>query len=234
MVKKRSKRFRAAKEAATLDVLDIESALERTLESATAKFDESIEFHMSTSADTRHADQQLREITHLPHSLGGEVRVLVFAEGDAASAAKEAGADYIADEETWERIESGWTDWDVSLATEDQMPKLARHGRLLGPKGLMPNKRTETVVEPSQIPGAVTTAKQGRTEIRMDRNANLHTVIGRRSFTIEQLRENLDTVYGTVSNARPEGIKGQFIKTASVCSTMGPSFRVSLASLESN
>lgn len=234
MPKKRSKRFDQASASATLEMLDVKDALARSIEAATAKFDESIEFHLATTADTRHSDQQLREITHLPHSLGGQVRVLVFADGDAARIAKEAGADYISDDETWERIESGWTDWDVSLATEDQMPKLARHGRLLGPRGLMPNKRSETVVAQDQIPGAIANSKQGRTEIRMDKLANLHTVIGRRSFTVDQLMDNLNTVYGTVTRAKPEGVKGQFIKTASVCSTMGPSFRVSLSSLDSN
>lgn len=232
MPRKRSKRFREVAASATKETMDVEAALERTMESATAKFDESVEVHITTYADPRHSDQQLREVLELPHSLGGEVRVLVFAEGEAARAAQEAGADYVADDEIWERIASGWTDWDVSLATSDQMPKLGRYGRILGPRGLMPNPRNQTVVEPSQIPAAVAASKQGRSEIRMDRLAILHAVIGRKSFPIEHLKDNLKSVYETVTRAKPEGVKGPFIKGVSICSTMGPGHRIALSSLE--
>ena len=232
MARKRSKRFRAVSESPSDDYLEPQQALERAVGSATAKFDESIEVHLSTFADPRHADQTLREVLELPHSLGSVVRVVVFAEGDAARIATEAGADHVVDDALLERITGGWTDWDVSLATPDQMPKLGRLGRVLGPRGLMPNPRNGTVVAPDQIAGAIASSKRGRSEIRMDRLANLHSVIGRRSFDLDQLTENLRAVYFTVTNAKPDGVKGPFLKSASVCSTMGPSYKISLSSLE--
>ncbi len=230
---KHSKRYRQLQSTVPKELLDAPEAVKRTRESATAKFDESIEIHLATSADPRHADQQLREVVSLPHSLGDVVRVLVFAEGEAARIATEAGADYIVDDEMLDRIQGGWTDWEVSLATPDQMPKVGRLGRVLGPRGLMPNPRNNTVVQPNQIASAINSARQGRQEIRMDRHANLHVRIGRRSFTDEQLVNNLAAVYDTISRAKPEGVKGQFIKTATLCSAMGPGFKINLPSLDS-
>ena len=229
---KHSKRYRQIHATVPRDLLDAPDAVKRTRESATAKFDESIEIHVATHADPRHADQQLREVVSLPHSLGDVVRVLVFAEGEAARIASDAGADFIVDDEMLERIQGGWTDWEVSLATPDQMPKVGRLGRVLGPRGLMPNPRNNTVVQPNQIESAINAARQGRQEIRMDRHANLHARIGRRSFTDEQLLNNLAAVYNTITRAKPEGVKGPFIKTATLCSAMGPGFKVNLPSLD--
>lgn len=229
--KKHSNRYIATLSNVSSDSLEAESALSRAVECATAKFDESIELHISTNADPRHADQRIRESFSLPHTLGTIVRVLVFAEGDAARVARDAGADYVADEEMWERIRSGWLDWDVSIATPDQMPKLGSLGRALGPRGLMPNARNGTVVSADQLSEAIQASKQGRTEIRMDDLGNLHSVVGRKSFPMPHLLENLNAIYGTVTRAKPEGIKGPLIKTVSVCSTMGPSFRISPTSL---
>jgi len=230
---KHSKRYRQAVADLPTELLDANEAVKLTRESATAKFDESIEIHLATHADPRHADQQLREVVSLPHSLGDIVRILVFAEGDAARIATEAGADYVVDDEMLDRIQGGWTDWEVSLATPDQMPKVGRLGRVLGPRGLMPNPRNNTVVLPNNLESAINSARQGRLEIRMDRHANLHARIGKRSFTEEQLLNNLAAVYETITRAKPEGVKGQFVKTASLCSAMGPSFKVNLPSLES-
>ncbi len=230
---KHSKRYREAVASAPKEALNADEAVKLTRESATAKFDESIEVHLATNADPRHADQQLREVVSLPHSLGDVVRVLVFAEGEAARIATDAGADYIVDDDMLDRIQGGWTDWEVSLATPDQMPKVGRLGRILGPRGLMPNPRNNTVVQPDQIPSAINSARQGRLEIRMDRHANLHARIGRRSFSDDQLLNNLAAVYETISRAKPEGVKGQFVKAATLCSTMGPGFKVNLPSLES-
>ena len=154
-----------------------------------AKFDESVELHFSTTADPRHADQQMREIAELPHGTGAQVRVMVFAEGDAARTAEEAGADFIADGDIIKRIVGGWSDFDVSIATPDQMGKIGRLGRYLGRKGLMPNPRTGTVVQAQDIPRAIASAKKGRAEVRLDRTANIHTRIGKVSFSDDQLIE---------------------------------------------
>ncbi len=229
---KHSKRYREINSNVPKEPVDANVAVKLTRESATAKFDESIEIHLATNADPRHADQQLREVVALPHSLGDVVRVLVFAEGEAARIASEAGADYVVDDELLDRIQGGWTDWEVSLATPDQMPKVGRLGRVLGPRGLMPNPRNNTVVQPNQLESAINGARQGRQELRMDRHANLHARIGRKSFTDDQLLNNLAAVYETVSRAKPEGVKGQFVKTVTLCSAMGPGIKVNLPSLE--
>ena len=229
---KHSKRFRQVSANYSVDVLEADAAVRETQASATAKFDESIELHLATNADPRHADQQLREVVSLPHSLGEVVRVLVFAEGDAANEAREAGADFVVDDDLLNRIQSGWTEWEVSLATPDQMPKVGRLGRVLGPRGLMPNPRNNTVVQPGNVASAINSARQGRLEIRMDRHANLHAKIGKKSFSEDQLLDNLATVYGAISRAKPEGVKGPLVKTATLCSAMGPGYKVNLTSLE--
>ena len=230
---KHSKRYREIVDGIPREPVDANVAVKLTRDTATAKFDESIEIHLATNADPRHADQQLREVVALPHSLGDVVRVLVFAEGEGARIASEAGADYIVDDELLDRIQGGWTDWEVSLATPDQMPKVGRLGRVLGPRGLMPNPRNNTVVQPDQLESAINSARQGRQELRMDRHANLHARIGRKSFSDDQLLNNLAAIYETVSRAKPEGVKGQFVKTATLCSAMGPGIKVNLGSLES-
>ncbi len=230
---KHSKRYRKVVSDVPREPVDANAAVKLSRETATAKFDESIEIHISTNADPRHADQQLREVVALPHSLGDVVRVLVFAEGEGARIASEAGADYVVDDELLDRIQGGWTDWEVSLATPDQMPKVGRLGRVLGPRGLMPNPRNDTVVQPNQLESAINNARQGRQELRMDRHANLHARIGRKSFTDEQLLNNLAAIYETVSRSKPEGVKGQFVKGATLCSAMGPGIKVNLPSLES-
>lgn len=231
---KHSKRYREVKAQATADTLEADDAVQSAQSSATAKFDETIELHLATHADPRHADQQLREVVTLPHSLGNVVRILVFAEGEAANEAKAAGADYIVDDELLERIKSGWTDWEVSLATPDQMAKIGRSGlgRILGPRGLMPNPRNNTVVQPGNIAAAITEAQKGRLELRMDRLANIHAKIGKKSFAHKEILDNLATTYSTIIRSKPEGVKGPFIKTATICSSMGPGFKVSLNSLE--
>ena len=210
----------------------VNDAVKMAKELSFAKFDESVELHFATSADPRHADQQMREVAELPHGTGAQVRVMVFAEGDAARTAEEAGADFIADNEIIKRIEGGWSDFDVSIATPDQMGKIGRLGRYLGRKGLMPNPRTGTVVQAQDIPKAIESSKKGRAEVRLDRTANIHARIGKVSFTEEQLMENLASVYRTVRNAKPSGVKGQFVTTATVTTTMGPGIRMDLASLD--
>ncbi len=229
---KHGKRYREASDAIGFEPHGPQEAVSLAKKYATAKFDEAVEFHVTTSADPRHSDQQIREVAELPHGTGKQVRILVFAEGDAAQAAQEAGADFIADEETIKRIEGGWADFDTAIATTDQMAKIGRLGRYLGRRGLMPNPRTGTVVAPDAISNAVTAAKRGRSEVRMDKQAVIHTRIGVASFSEEQILENMTSVYSTILQAKPEGVKGALVDSATLTTTMGPGIKLDLAELE--
>lgn len=229
---KHGKRYLAAAEEIGFDAHSPQNAVSLAKKHATAKFDEAVEFHVSTSADPRHADQQIREIAELPHGTGKQVRILVFAEGDAAQAAKDAGADFIADDEIIKRIEGGWADFDVAIAATDQMAKIGRLGRYLGRRGLMPNPRTGTVVAADAIANAVTSAKRGRSEVRMDKQAIIHTRIGVASFSEEQILENMSSVYSTILRAKPEGVKGALVKSATLTTSMGPGIKLDLTELE--
>ena len=193
---------------------------------ATAKFDETVELHLRTGADPRHADQQVRGISVLPHGIGKQVRVLVFAQGETILAAKESGADFVGDEDIIAKIEGGWTEFDVSIATPDMMGKVGKLGRILGRKGLMPNPRTGTVVPAQDIPKAIDEAKKGRVEYRLDRTSLMHMPIGKASFEETQLLENLSALVENIVRARPSGVKGQFIKSAYLKTTMGPSVKL--------
>ena len=195
---------------------------------ATAKFDETVELHIRTGADPRQADQLVRGVSVLPHGVGKPVRVVVFTE--AATAAEAAGADYIGDDELIERIQGGWADFDVSIATPDMMGKVGRLGRVLGRRGLMPSPRTGTVVQAEDVPRAVDEAKKGRVEYRLDRTGLIHVPIGRAGFEESQLLENLTALMDAIVRARPSGIKGQYIHSANLTSTMGPSVPMDVAS----
>ncbi len=198
-------------------------------QSASAKFDETVELHIRTGADPRHADQMVRGVVLLPHGVGKAVRVAVFAQGEAASAANEAGADVVGDDDLIKRVEGGFTDFDVSIATPDMMGKVGRLGRILGRKGLMPNPRTGTVVQPGDIPKAVGDAKKGRVEFRLDRTSIIHVPIGKASFEEEKLLDNLTELMDNIVRARPSGVKGQFIRSAYITTTMGPSIGMDVA-----
>ena len=200
-------------------------------QTANTKFDETVEVHLRTAADPRHADQQIREVALLPHGLGKTIRVLVFAQGEAARAAREAGADYVGDDDLIQRIENGWVDFDTSIATPDIMGRIGRLGRVLGRRGLMPTPRTGTVVQPQDIARAVGDAKKGRVEVRMDRTAIIHAPIGKVSFQEQALVENLASLVEMVVRARPASVKGQFIRSGYLTTTMGPSVRLDLPSL---
>ncbi len=195
---------------------------------ARAKFDETVELHLRTGLDPRHADQQLRGTTLLPNGLGKEVRVLIFAEGEAARFAEEAGADYFGGDDLIKKVEGGWTDFDVALAHRDIMGKVGRLGRVLGPRGLMPNPRSGTVVEAQDIAKAVRDARQGRVEFRLDRTALVHVPIGKVSFEEGQLLENMASVVDAIVKAKPAGAKGQYIRSASLATTMGPGIKLEL------
>lgn len=191
---------------------------------ASAKFDETVEVAMKLGVDPRHADQQVRGTVVLPHGTGRDVRVLVFAKGEKANEAREAGADFVGDEDLAEKIQGGWTDFDVAIATPDMMGVVGRLGRILGPRGLMPNPRTGTVT--MEVAKAVEESKAGKVEYRVNREAGIHVPIGRVSFTEEQLLENFYALMGAVIRARPASAKGTYLRRAFVSSTMGPGIRL--------
>lgn len=202
-------------------------ALELLKEISFANFDETVEVHLRTGLDPRQADQQIRDVVVMPNGLGKSVTVVVFAQGDAADAAREAGADYVADsEEIIAKIQGGWTEFDVAIATPDMMGTVGRLGRILGPRGLMPNPKANTVVPPDNIADAITQAKAGRIEFRLDKTANIHVPIGKISFAVEDLHENLVAFMLAVRQARPAGASGNFIRRVTVASSMSPGIKI--------
>ena len=205
-----------------------DEAVKLAKEAAFARFDETVELHMRTGLDPRHAEQQLRGTALLPHGLGKTVRVAVFAEGEAAKLAQETGADMVGGDDLIKKVEAGWTDFDVALAQRELMGKVGRLGRILGPRGLMPNPRSGTVVEGEDLPKAIRDARQGRVEFRLDRTSLVHVPIGKVSFEEEKLLENLATVVQEIVKAKPAGAKGQFIRSATLTTTMGPGIRLEL------
>jgi large subunit ribosomal protein L1 len=208
-----------------------EEAVAIIKKTANAKFDETIEAHLRTSADPRHAEQQIRTVALLPHGLGKQVRVLVFAQGDAAQNAREAGADFVGADDLIQQIEGGWVEFDITIATPDLMARVGRLGRVLGRRGLMPNPRTGTVVQPQDVRRAVDEAKKGRVEVRLDRTAIIHAPIGKASFEESALVENLTALIDNINRNRPSAIKGSFIRSSYLTSTMGPSIKLDLSSL---
>ncbi|MEZ4517734.1 MAG: 50S ribosomal protein L1 [Chloroflexota bacterium] len=195
-------------------------------ETATTKFDPTVEIHMNLGVDPRHADQQVRDVVVLPHGLGKTVRVLVFAEGEDATAAREAGADIIADAEVVKQIQDGWTEFDVAISVPAMMGQVGRLGRVLGPRGLMPNPRAGTVAPAADLPRLIEEARAGRVEFRVDKTSNLHAPIGKASFTEEQLLDNLNAFIAAVKRARPAAVKGTYINRITLANTMGPGIRV--------
>jgi large subunit ribosomal protein L1 len=202
-------------------------AVKLVKETAYAKFDSTVEVHMRMGLDPRQADQQVRDVVVLPHGLGKTVRVLVFAQGDGATNARNAGADTVADDdETLTKIQGGWLDFDVAIATPDMMGKVGRLGRVLGPRGLMPNPKAGTVVSADDIGRAVTESKAGRVEFRLDKTANIHVSIGKASFDEKKLYENFAALMEAVKKARPAAAKGNYFKHITMTSTMGPGVKV--------
>ena len=194
---------------------------------AVAKFDETIEVHIRTGCDGRHADQQIRGAVVLPHGTGKTVRVLVFAKGAKADEATAAGADFVGAEELIPKIQNeGWLDFDVVVATPDMMSVVGRLGRVLGPKGLMPNPKSGTVT--MDVTKAVNDIKAGKVEYRLDKSNIIHVPVGKASFSEEQLNENFSTLMGAIAKARPSTLKGQFMKSIVVAPTMGPGVKVNV------
>ncbi len=219
---KHGKNYNASK--ALIDrskLYDPREGLEAVLETAKAKFDETIEVSVRLGVDSRHADQQVRGAVVLPHGTGKTVRVLVFAKADKAREAKEAGADYIGDEDTIKKIQTeNWFDFDVCVATPDMMGLVGRIGRILGPKGLMPNPKSGTVT--MDVAKAISDIKAGKVEYRVDKTNIVHCPIGKKSFGVEKLEENLTTLMEAIIKAKPAAAKGTYIKSMVVSSTMGP------------
>jgi len=222
------KKYQSAREKIDSDTLyEPLEAIKLLKEVGFASFDETVELHVRTSLDPRQADQQIRDVVVLPNGLGKTVKVMVFAQGEAADAARAAGADYVADtDEIVNKIQGGWTDFDVAIATPDMMGTVGRLGRVLGPRGLMPNPKAGTVVQLDQMADAIKEAKAGRIEFRLDKTANIHVPIGKISFTAEQLNENLQAFMLALRQARPAAASGNFIRRVTLTSTMGPGIKV--------
>ena len=207
---------------------DPKEAIELARKASYANFDETVELHLHMNLDPRHADQQVRGVVLLPHGLGKRVRVLVFTQGEAVRAAEEAGADHVGGDDLVQRIEEGWLDFDVAIATPDVMGKVSKLGKTLGRRGLMPNPKSGTIVPPQDLPRVIGDARKGRVEFRMDRTAIIHLPLGKLSFDDDKLLENLATVVETIMKARPSGAKGQYVRSASLTTSMGPGIKLDL------
>lgn len=225
---KHGKKYRAAAEKVDRDNFYAPAeAMGLAVETSTTNFDATVEVHIRMGLDPRKADQQIRDVVNLPHGLGKTVRVLVFAAGEGATIAREAGADFVADDdEMIKKIQGGWTDFDVAIATPDMMGKAGRLGRVLGPRGLMPNPKAGTVVKAADLPRAIEESKAGRVEYRLDKTANIHVPIGKVSFGGEKLLDNFSALMGAIKRSRPPAAKGNFIQRITVTSTMGPGVKV--------
>lgn len=225
---KDGKKYKAA--AAKVDRLknySVDEAISLVKETNFAKFDATVECHVRLGVDPRQADQQVRGVVVLPHGLGKTVRILVFAQGEGARLAQEAGADYVADTDEWiKKIQDGWTDFDVAIATPDMMGRVGRLGKVLGPRGLMPNPKAGTVAPAGDIPRVIKEARAGRVEFRLDKTGNLHVPVGKASFPNQSLVENLNAFLDAVKKAKPSGAKGNYLRRVTVTSTMGPGIRV--------
>lgn len=225
---KHGKNYLAAQAKIDLDKLYSPlEAMELAKETSSTKFDSTVEVHLRTALDPRQADQQVRDVVVLPHGLGKTVRVLVFAQGEGAAAAREAGADMVADDdESLKKVEGGALDFDVAIATPDMMGRVGRLGRILGPRGLMPNPKAGTVVNAEDMERAINEAKAGRVEFRLDKTANIHVAIGKVSFEADKLFDNFAALMDAIRKARPAGAKGSYIKRITVATTMGPGIHV--------
>ena len=228
---KRGKKYtEAAKLVDRTKQYEVEEAVSLVKKTAVAKFDETVEAHLRLGVDGRHADQQIRGAVVLPHGTGKKVRVLVFAKGDKVDEALAAGADYAGGEELIPKIQNeGWLDFDVVVATPDMMGVVGRLGRVLGPKGLMPNPKAGTVT--MDVTKAVNDIKAGEIEYRLDKTNIIHVPVGKASFTDEQLNDNFQSLMGAINKAKPASLKGQYIKSATLTSTMGPGVKLNVVKI---
>jgi len=205
-----------------------EEAIELAKKMVHSRFDETVELHLRMGLDPRNATQQVRGVTLLPHGLGKKVQVLVFAQGEAAKTAETAGADFVGDDDLVKQIEDGWLDFDMAIATPEMMGKVGKLGKILGRRGLMPNPKSGTVVAANDLPRIIEDARKGRVEFKLDRTAIIHVPLGKASFEDDKLMDNLATVVEAVVKAKPSGAKGQYVKTASLTTTMGAGINLDL------
>lgn len=228
---KRGKKYAEAAKLVDRSVqYDVADAISLVKKTAVAKFDETVEAHIRTGCDGRHADQQIRGAVVLPHGTGKKVRILVFAKGDKADEALAAGADYVGAEELIPKIQNeGWLDFDVVVATPNMMGVVGRLGRVLGPKGLMPNPKAGTVT--MDLTKAIADIKAGKIEYRLDKTNIIHVPVGKASFTEEQLAENFQTIIDAIIKAKPAAVKGAYLKSVTLTTTMGPGIKLNAAKL---
>jgi len=203
-------------------------AIELAKKMARARFDETVELHLRMGVDPRNANQQVRGVALLPYGLGKEVKVLVFAQGETERTAKAAGADFVGGDELVKKIEDGWLDFDTAIATPDMMGKVSKLGKILGRRGLMPNPKSGTVVAAEDLPRAIEDARKGRVEFKLDRTAIIHVPLGKIGFESDKLMGNLTAVVEAVVKAKPSGAKGQYVRTVSLATTMGPGIKLDL------
>jgi large subunit ribosomal protein L1 len=203
-----------------------EEAMELVRKVSYSNFDATVEVHLRMGLDPRHADQQVRSTVSLPHGTGKQVRVIVFVEGEGARIAEEAGADYVGSDELIQKIQGGWFEFDVAVATPSMMSKVGRMGKILGPRGLMPSPKAGTIVSAEDLERVIKELKAGRVEFRLDKTANIHVPIGKVSFSKEQLTENFAALMEAVQRAKPAAAKGQYIRRITVAPTIGPGVKV--------
>ena len=227
----RGKKYQdSAKQIDKATLYDAAEAMDLIVKTAPAKFDETVELHVKLGVDSRHADQQVRGAIVLPHGTGKVPRVLVFAKGDKADAAKEAGADYVGEADLAQKIQQeNWFDFDVVIASPDMMSVVGRLGKVLGPKGLMPSPKAGTVTP--NVTAAVKEIKAGKIEYRLDKTNIIHCPIGKASFGAEKLQDNFDALMGAIIKAKPAAAKGQYVRSCVIASTMGPGIKVSTAKM---
>ncbi|MBX7236288.1 MAG: 50S ribosomal protein L1 [Caldilineales bacterium] len=231
---KHGKNYRAAQtQLKGIETYEPKAAIDELKKLATAKFDETFELHMRMGVDPRHADQMVRGVVVMPRGMGKTVRILVFADGEAADAAREAGADHVGLDDLIAQIQGGWLEFDMAIAIPSAMGKVGRLGRVLGPRGLMPSPKSGTIVQPGEIKRVIDEARKGRVEYRVDKTANIHLSFGKRSFETEALIENLGAAMDSVLRNKPATSKGSYIKKAFLTTTMSPSVRVDVNALSS-
>lgn len=224
---KRGKKYQeAVKQIDRSHLYSPEEALALAKKTHYTSFNETVELHLRTGLDPRHADQQVRGVVLLPKGTGKEVRILVFAEGEGDKIAQDAGADYVGSDDLIEKIQGGWFEFDVVVSTPPMMRKVGRLGRVLGPRGLMPSPKAGTIVADEDLPRVIQETRQGRVEYRVDKTANIHVPIGKVNFPVEDLVENLTAVMETIVRARPPALKGTYIRKVTIANSMGPGIRV--------
>ena len=224
---KRGKKYREAAQLVDRELAYAPAeAVALARKTSITSFDATVEVHLTMGVDPRHADQQVRGVVLMPHGTGKQVRILVFAEGEAEKLALDAGADYVGLDELTKKIQDGWVEFDVAMAIPQVMGKVGRLGRVLGPRGLMPSPKAGTIVQPEDLPRLIEETRLGRVEFKLDKTANIHAPIGKVSFSEEQLQDNLTTLMEAVMRAKPTGAKGQYVKKVVLASTMGPGIKV--------